>query len=327
MASYFKTDYDKSMIARQGFLNEQYDQQRRDQQKKEKVINEQSEQDAFYSNYYMSVNRSVDRGYYNFKNEVKSTLLTEAISLLALASLSEPYKSSDYGKNLTRQLASTFVENTGADKLISEFKNKSYFLSELAYICGTQSKAILEKVQPGNKDSYKISSDQKNDFYKAIDKADASKITNSIKSRVMSGIEKFTYSNIKAKQAIKDIISGTKSKVDNIKDNDQKNTAVGGLDSNALKEAYLTSSQAHIKNMQASKTQNVFEAMVYNMSRAAIKNQALHETFLENSSLNMDKIMEHCEIMYNFLTTITTSKMVNCNEQYVQDILDDMKNM
>ena len=65
--------------------------------------------------------------------------------------------------------------------------------------------------------------------------------------------------------------------------------------------------------------------MVYGMSRIALKNEDAQKVFVENAQLNMDKIVEHCEVMYTFLSVLDTCKIVDVNEAYIREMLDDMK--
>ena len=64
--------------------------------------------------------------------------------------------------------------------------------------------------------------------------------------------------------------------------------------------------------------------MIHNMSKAALVNESANRVFVEDSKLNMDKIVEHCEVLYTFLTTLDSCKLINVDEQYIENMLKDM---
>ena len=58
---------------------------------------------------------------------------------------------------------------------------------------------------------------------------------------------------------------------------------------------------------------------------AALKNEDAKKVYVENAALNMDKIVEHCEVMYTFLTTLDTCKIIDVNESYIEQMLKDLR--
>jgi cobalamin biosynthesis protein CbiD len=209
-------------------------------------------------------------------------------------------------------LVSNFVKEEGAHKLLTKFKGTSYLMSELAYICNKHTKAVLEKADPNDKDSLKINKKQKDDFYKDLDKASADKVVDSIRSRVMGSTQEFIDSNTKDKMKIKDILTNTKEKIENSKDK-------------KIQEGYSNLGKEKVSDIRSKKIQNVFEAMVYSMAKTSLKNEDAKKVFVENSALNMDKLIEHCEVMYTFLTTLDTCKIIDVNESYIEEMLKDLK--
>ena len=81
-----------------------------------------------------------------------------------------------------------------------------------------------------------------------------------------------------------------------------------------LKEAYASQAKRKITDIRAGKTKGVFEAMVYSVSQSAFKNEDAKKIFIENANLNMDTVVEHCEVMYTFLETLNTLKLIKIDE-------------
>lgn len=285
------------------------------QKRKEADISlEESERKKYYE--YLYETDDTNEEYTRFRQAVTEAFVTEALVCLTNSCINDALLKEDYNRNLSRQLVSNFVKEHGASKLIREFRGKSYMLSELAYVCDKHIKAVLEKADPKDKDSLKINKKQKEDFYKDLDKVNADKVTDTITNRVMDSTQEFIDSNTKDKMKIKDILTSTKEKIDKVKD--KKNAT-------KLQEGYTDIGKERISDIRETKTQNVFEAMVYSLAKTALKNEDAKKVFVENAALNMDKIVEHCEVMYTFLTTLDTCKIIDVNESYIIEMLEDMK--
>ena len=285
------------------------------QKRKEADISlEESERKRYYE--YLYETDDTNEEYTRFRQAVTEAFVTEALVCLTNSCINEVLLKEEYNRKLSRQLVSNFVKEQGASKLIREFRGKSYMLSELAYVCDKHIKAVLEKADPKDKDSLKINKKQKEDFYNDLDKINADKVTDTITNRVMDSTQEFIDSNTKDKMKIKNILTSTKEKIDKVKD--KKNAA-------KLQEGYTDIGKERISDIRETKTQNVFEAMVYSLAKTALKNEDAKKVFVENAALNMDKIVEHCEVMYTFLTTLDTCKIIDVNESYIMEMLEDMK--
>ena len=271
---------------------------------------EESFKNDYYTRLYSEDTKYND--YEDFSKSVNEAFVTEALTCLVNSCLSEVTLKDEYNSRLSRQLVSNFVKEEGAHKLLTKFKGTSYLMSELAYICNKHTKAVLEKADPNDKDSLKINKKQKDDFYKDLDKASADKVVDNIRSRVMGSTQEFIDSNTKDKMKIKDILTNTKEKIENSKNK-------------KIQEGYSNLGKEKVSDIRSKKIQNVFEAMVYSMAKTSLKNEDAKKVFVENSALNMDKLVEHCEVMYTFLTTLDTCKIIDVNESYIEEMLKDLK--
>lgn len=270
--------------------------------------------EAFTKDYYdklYSTDNSINE-YNDFRKAVSDAFVTEALVCLVNSCINEVTLKDEYNTKLSRQLVSNFVKEEGSQKLIKKFKGTSYLMSELAYICDKYIKAVLEKADPKDKDSLKINEKQKKDFYKDLDNTNADKVVDSIRSRVMDSTREFIDSNTKDKMKIKDVLSSTKEKIESSKNK-------------KLQEGYSNLGKDIISEIRSNKVQNVFEAMVYSLAKTALKNEDAKKVFVENAALNMDKVVEHCEVMYTFLTTLDTCKIINVDESYIEQMLQDLK--
>lgn len=281
---------------------------------KDKKDLEKESYNEYYKNLYAEDNSI--RDFAKFKQDVSDAFVTEALVCLTNSCINEVTLKDEYNSKLSRQLVSNFVKEEGSANLIRKFRSTSYIMSEIAYVCNKHISAVLEKADPKDKDSLKINEKQKKDFYKDLDKTSADNVVDSIRSRVMSSTQEFIDSNTKDKMKIKNVLDSTKDKIE--KSKDKKNAE-------KLQEAYTNLGKETVANIRATKIQNVFEAMVYSMAKTALKNEDAKKVYVENAALNMDKIVEHCEVMYTFLTTLDTCKIIDVNESYIEQMLKDLR--
>ncbi len=267
---------------------------------------------------YNMVNNRIDNrpAYSQFIQETRDMFVIESILAITNSCLNSVVLKDDYNKALSRQLVTNFVKEEGSSNLLNRFKRTSNLLSEIAYICQEHVQMVIENSDRNNKDTMKIDQNTKKSFFSKLDKVDSDRAISEIRNRVMDSTQNFIDSNTMDKMKIKDILQDTKEKID---------ASANKKNKKELQESYIYNSKRAIQEIRNNKVQNVFEAMVYSLARSSMVNESANEMYVENNALNMDKIVEHCEIMYNFLTTIDTVKIKDVNESYIQKVLKELK--
>lgn len=267
---------------------------------------------------YNMVNDRIDNrpAYSQFIQETRDMFVIESILAITNSCLNSVVLKNDYNKALSRQLVTNFVKEEGSNNLLNKFKRTSNLLSEIAYICQEHVQMVMENSDRNNKDTMKIDQNTKKSFFSKLDKVDSDRSISEIRNRVMDSTQNFIDSNTMDKMKIKDILKDTKEKID--ASNNKKNKK-------ELQESYTYNGKRAIQEIRNNKVQNVFETMVYSLAKSSMVNESANEIYVENNSLNMDKIIEHCEIMYSFLTAIDTIKIKDVNESYIQKVLKELK--
>ncbi len=245
-----------------------------------------------------------------FSTSVKKSLLAEAVYKLFNSGLGI-HEQSTVNNAIKINLVNSFINENGVDKLLSDFKYKSILLSEVSRIVTKYHKQVLESVDKDESDSYKIDPEIKDNFFEELDMDDFNDVSASIKTRVTDAVEEFIQRNIQDKEEIKDIIQDSKEKVLAAKTQE-------------LQEGFEQISKRKINNIRNSRKINIFEAMVRSLTKGVVIRDDLKATYLNEGKLDMDRIIESCKIMYTFLETLQTSKMVNIDEEYINNILLDL---
>ena len=268
-----------------------------------------------------------DFSYIDFKKKVTDAYVVEGLTVLVDNCLSPILIREDYHQKLVRQLVTNFVNEEGSAKLLNKFKSTSYAMSEMAYIIETTIQSILEKAKQDESKSFKLDKEDKEKFYAKLEKVDVDDAVTKITDRVRTQQQEFVNNNMEEKAALSAALTKTQTKVEDNKAKlaEKANSEKAKESAVKVEESYIAMGKRRATDIRNSRTKNIFECMVYNLSKAAMINESAGQAFIDNSRLNMDKIVEHCETLCTFITALDSLKIINVDEAYVEKMLADMK--
>lgn len=268
-----------------------------------------------------------DFSYIDFKKKVTDAYVVEGLTVLVDNCLSPILIREDYHQKLVRQLVTNFVNEEGSAKLLNKFKSTSYVMSEMAYIIETTIQSILEKAKQDESKSFKLDKEDKEKFYTKLEKVDVDDAVTKITDRVRTQQQEFVNNNMEEKAALSAALTKTQNKVEDNKAKlaEKANSEKAKESAVKVEESYIAMGKRRATDIRNSRTKNIFECMVYNLSKAAMINESAGQAFIDNSRLNMDKIVEHCETLCTFITALDSLKIINVNEAYIEKMLADMK--
>lgn len=268
-----------------------------------------------------------DFSYIDFKKKVTDAYVVEGLTVLVDNCLSPILIREDYHQKLVRQLVTNFVNEEGSAKLLNKFKSTSYAMSEMAYIIETTIQSILEKAKQDESKSFKLDKEDKEKFYTKLEKVDVDDAVTKITDRVRTQQQEFVNNNMEEKAALSAALTKTQNKVEDNKAKlaEKANSEKAKESAVKIEESYIAMGKRRATDIRNSRTKNIFECMVYNLSKAAMINESAGQAFIDNSRLNMDKIVEHCETLCTFITALDSLKIINVDEAYVEKMLADMK--
>jgi hypothetical protein len=256
----------------------------------------------------------------NFVAGIKPMLLTTAIKDLLNKSCSK--KCCDESYNVVKDhLVTNFVDENGADKLLERFKTASLMLSEYANIINKYYKRIVEETEDAEDDTeYYIDPDTSSDFFEDLAKVDNEDVIIAVRNRVSDSIAQFINKNTEYKLDIQNVLADTQDKIDKIDSEDDYTDE----EKEELEESYKAVCREKINKIKNSKPTTLFEHMVYSTAEQAIKNESMHKEYMENNRINMDQVLESCELTYTLLELANTSKMIRVNENYIRDLVEEL---
>ena len=268
-----------------------------------------------------------DFSYIDFKKKVTDAYVVEGLTVLVDNCLSPILIREDYHQKLVRQLVTNFVNEEGSAKLLNKFKSTSYVMSEMAYIIETTIQSILEKAKQDESKSFKLDKEDKEKFYTKLEKVDVDDAVTKITDRVRTQQQEFVNNNMEEKAALSAALTKTQNKVEDNKAKlaEKANSEKAKESAVKVEESYIAIGKRRATDIRNSRTKNIFECMVYNLSKAAMINESAGQAFIDNSRLNMDKIVEHCETLCTFITALDSLKIINVDEAYVEKMLADIK--
>lgn len=250
-----------------------------------------------------------------FASESKDFLLTESLFYIMKKCFPVTLESSllDQG----RSVISSFVIEEGADSLLSRFRTKTLFLSELANIVETTHRKVLHSCE-GKDAPFKITNSDMKAFHDRIDNMSTDAITKEIVSRVTKAEENFVKANMKDKENIEKLAEKTKEKIDNVKAKDTDTEE-------DLKQEFAALYRRDVDSVMNRK-KGILESIVLRMSRAIVSESALLEQFTqENGKLDMQRIIDSSEVMYTFLEMVNTLNIKPITTSYISDALASIK--
>lgn len=258
--------------------------------------------------------RSITK-YNNWLNGIKESLVYDVIYSIFSESFS-PIKTgaadSKYD-SLRKALVESFIklEASNIDSFINKMKHKSEMLSEMGVLIEQTVKKIKEDVKPDDEGTYILDTSIKDDFFDKLNMTKPENVIYTIRHRVSDAVEDFVNQNTIDKMEIAEIMKQAKERIDS-------------ANSDTMKEAYEQQAKRKISEVYA-KEKDLLSSMVYNLSEAAYTNEKLAYLKTVNGTVDMDTVVETCEVMYTFLETLNTTRLIDMNEESVSQFLENIK--
>ena len=289
------------------------------------AVSEAAERDNIWDK--ISSRNRVDVSYLDFKQKVTDAFVVEGLVVLVDNCMSPVLIREEYHQKLVRQLVTNFVKEEGSAKLLNKFRSTSYLMSEMAYAIDTTIQSILEKADKNNSETFKIEKADQDKFYEKLGKVDADVAVDKITNRVREQTSDFINANMSDKAELAASLSKTQKKVEDNKDKlaEKVNDKKAQEKAAKIEESYIALGKRRATDIRNSRSKNVFEHMVYNLSKAAMVNESANKVFVSDSKLDMDKVVEHCETVCTFITTLDSLNIINVDEVYIENMLNQMK--
>lgn len=318
----------KNMLLSQRELDQMYYEQQQEYIKKDdksdEILKEQGDMRRAINEY-----NSYLRDYQNEKNidtnkrvaflqKVKESFITECMMKIYTESLSGMDKRD---KQIARNLIIRFVQENGAGDLIRNFRTKNILLSEVSRICQKYYDKVLESCDKKEQcegtnecnqvKEYNLDTTIKDDFFTELEDLDTTDAASTIKSRVGEALETFIQNNSAQQLEYKSVLDDAKESI-----------------ADAKNEAYVDEityeAKRKINELRRDKPKNIFNVMVESLTTKALTDNSYKKQYVNESKVNMDKIVEDTTLIYTMLEMVNTVEMIDVNEQFITNYLNNL---
>lgn len=200
-------------------------------------------------------------------------------------------------------------ENGGSAPLMTSMRLKGncYYTETIHSLIESTFKAIMEKVDKNDPDTFNIDSLVVEKFKNEIASEDTDIMSEDISDKITAAIGEFIEGNIKDKDAIVSALEKTKDKIEEI-----------DPEKEAVREDYARLGKRFITEVR-NKKHGLFNEMVTVLSKEAITNKSLRENYFSNGKVNVGKVVEKSTIIYGFLETVNSMRLINITPEYIKE--------
>ena len=250
--------------------------------------------------------------YRSFVETVKSSLLVECFYNILEHSV-DPSERDLTNTSIMRAMISQYVTENGYDNILSKMRTGSVSLSEMHNIITNTSKKILESVDKNDPNTFSITPEMKDEFYKSLNYSDSDSISDAIKDRVSTAMNDFITANAQDHENIENALKKAQEKIEATPE-----------DKKELRESYEIQAKRATSEIRNS-SKNVLHSMISAMCESVLKNQNDNEEFMTEGHLNIDKIVSRTKIMYTFIEMLNTARIDKVDEAFIESVIKDLK--
>lgn len=270
-----------------------------------------------------------------FMDEVQKALVSNALFYSIVEPVLDEQAANTHEKTLAASVINEFVNQQNIPQMIRDWKHKSIYLAEIASNIDKYADIIKEsadeKIKQGlsEKDAFDIEDADINKFVIDIKDTIPKDITKLISDRVEDSVDNFIDTNKKNKFEIKKIYDNTKGKIDQINQDQAEVTQDVPTDQPDQTQVMQQEAVAFARRKEREileRPTTVFGEMTNIMLESIHKVGVLKEAYSnEYNKINFGKIVNDTKVMYSFLECINTLNLIPIDEEYINNMLFDMR--
>lgn len=250
--------------------------------------------------------------YISFSESVRNALVIESIYKIVSESVDPETRANNTSMSILRAMVSNYVNETGYDVIMDRMKTASVNTSIMYNAISESTTKILEACDKDNPDTFCVTQDMKDDFFKALDYSDSEAISQEINKRVSAAMDDFITANTKDHEDVEAALQQAKDKMDANKTGD-----------NELNECYAMTGRSKALEVR-NRPKGVLHSMIFAMSESVMRNKDMQDEFMTEGRLNMPKIINRTRLMYTFVEALNTSRIANVDAHFIEEVISDL---
>ena len=255
--------------------------------------------------------QSVQNRFTSFVETVTSTFVTECLYNILEHAIDKKDRNLT-NTSILRAMASQYVHENDCHEILHKMKRGSVALSQMHNIIREACDKAIEGCDKDDPNTFAITPEMKDEFYKSLDYSDSQAISDEINSRVSNSINDFINANVKDHEDIQTALDDAQEKI-------------AKTDDGEIQESYNILAKGKITDIRNA-PKNVFHSMVSSMCESVIKHPQENSEFFKEGKLDVDKVVSRVSLMYTFMEMLNTSRLEKVDSVFVEGVIRDLKN-
>lgn len=252
--------------------------------------------------------------YHSFCETVRTTFVAEALYKLLSESVDEYTLNDNTNASIMRAMVNQYVNENGYDNIMNRMRTASISMSCMYNIIN---EACDDAIKCANKEdpaTFVITPEMKDDFFEKLDYNDTESITDAIKDRVGNAMDDFVTANKKDHDEIEEVLKQTQEKIDN---------NPKAAEDEELQEYYTMQAKRETAKIR-NRPKSVLHAMVTATCESIMKNKDMHDEFMTEGHLNIEKIVNRTKLMYTFMEMLNTARIEKVDKVFIESTIADL---
>lgn len=258
----------------------------------------------------------------SFSETVRNCLVVEALYRMYSNSINPVIKADQANKSVMRKIVTEYVNENGYNVVLANMRKASVPMCEMYNVINNSINSILEDCDQTNPDTFVIKNEDKDQFFNDLDCTNTEDIEDAISDRVSNAMAEFINTNNKDHEEITNTLKNAQEKIDSV------TSADDGEDDNATPDGNVQESYQCLTRGRINKIRNapkgVFHSMVSALSESVLKHEDMHDEFMTEGHLDMDKIVDRARIMYTFMEMLNTSRLDKIDEDFISEVVTNL---
>lgn len=250
--------------------------------------------------------------YHSFSQTVRNALVTEALYKIFSESVDPEVRSDNTSSSIMRAMVSQYVTENGYDNILNRMKTASVTTSCIYKTITETAGKILEGVDKTDPNTFSITPEMRDEFFKSLDYSDSEAISDAIHQRVADAMDDFVTANTKDHEDITAALQQAQEKIGTVPEDDTE-----------LRECYEMAAKrtaAEVRN----RPKGVLHSMIAATCESVMKHKEMQDEFMVEGRLDMDKIVSRTKLMYTFMEMLNTSRIDTVDAIFIEGVIADL---
>lgn len=250
--------------------------------------------------------------YQSFSQTVRTALVTEALYKIFSESVDPEVREDNVSSSIMRAMVSQYVTENGYDDILNRMKTASVTTSCIYKTIIETTDKILEGVDKSDPNTFTITPEMRDEFFKQLNYSDSEAISDAIRQRVADAMDDFVTANTKDHEDITAALQQAQEKIGGVPEEDDE-----------LRECYSMAAKraaAEVRN----RPKGVLHSMVTAMCESVMKHKEMQDEFMHEGHLDVDKIVSRTRLMYTFMEMLNTSRIDNVDKAFIEGVISDL---